>query len=662
MPITLGPLQPEDLLDEDGNPLKTLTPNGPGGIAPSRPKPPPGSNIFDPYFGLDIPPPTLPTELPTQDFEDDSSGGDGSPDGGGSEYGADTVLPEISAPDNPPKDDEPTEEDTTGQEEADTTLKDASIALNVLSKVTDLVKNLFKVKADIDLQDGMNKAQKNLSEGQNKMVNSGENVNKFLNGLSDSNSKVTDFGNQLSQIQFTLSSQISSIASMTGNLSMLNSQLANQTVALNQAQSRLDQAIARTDLSLPEKRVEIRSANYDLMQKSFAVNDTTFNLANVTDTLNSAGSQYNQTLSQASATRESLATAYGQSRTFENALNKSVGEYNQGAQQYSQGVSGMKDTVGNYKNTINQLAVVAEASAGASGISKILNSIDNGKYAQATGDALLSGVDAIVRNGGPFELSMARGLIGAGINSASQAVDMAFANGDWSKIASNFTKDFGQATLRTNDMIKVGQGIDLAFTIALNTSNPNRWYDAGQIGLEQIGPISQISTQVIQTVSVLIPGAQGVSPAIEIILPALGVGAQGMAQTVLDTGKKIFDGEFSAQVSESSQRLVAGGTPRGLVTYASGSGGATSAPSVLIFGSGVSIGEMAKQAVVGSLTNQNFAMEASATVNAIAKTGLPSAGVTTQISAGSFTFKADSKDIVPRPPSADPVIGSGVAY
>jgi predicted nucleic acid-binding Zn-ribbon protein len=544
----------------------------------------------------------------------------------------------------------------------DTTLKDTSLALNVFSKVLDLVKNLLKTSADSELKKGMDEAQKNIVEGQNKMVNSGEGVNNALNGLYDANSKYTDFANQFSEIQSTLSSQLANIASMTGDLSGLSAQLSNQTAQLNQAQSRLDQAIARTDLSLPQKRVEIRSANYDLMQANLAVNDTNFNLANVTASLNSAGAQYNQSLSQASATRDNLVTSYAETQAFQNALNANVAQYNQGAQQTSQGFSELKNAVGNHQEKMEQLVPLVETSAGASGLSKMLTSIDNGQYAQATGDALKAGVDAYARNGGPVELSLARILIGGGIDSASKAVDRAFASGDFDKEALNFVTDFGQITLRTNDMQKVGLNFDLAYTIANNTSNPNRIPDAGDVLIQQIGPISEISAQVLETASAIIPGAQGASPAIKIIVTSLGVGAQGLAQTVMESAKKIYNDEFSAQVSESSPRIVAGGVARGLVTYDSGSGGATSAPSVLLFGSGVSIGEMAKQAVAGAMTNQNFAMEASATVKAIADTGLPSAGVKTQISAGSVTFKTDSQDVSIRPSSDDPVGGPSVAF
>jgi uncharacterized phage infection (PIP) family protein YhgE len=541
-------------------------------------------------------------------------------DSGGSEYGPDT--------------------------ETSDDLKKTSKILDIISKVTDLVKNLLKTKADSDLKKGLDDAKKNINEGKDKMIDAGEKVNSNLDNLTDANGKVTDFANQLSDIQSTLSSQLADIASMTGDLSGLNSQLTNQTSALSQAQARLDQAMSRTDFSsLGEKRSEIRSANYDLMQKGLAVNDTNFNLANVTSSLNSAGSQYNQSLSQASSTRDNLTSSYGQAQTFQNALNASVGQYNQGAQQYSQGVNQATGAVGNYQNTVSQLTTVGEASAGASGLSKVLNSVANGQYAGATGNALLSGVDAYSRNGGPLEISMARGLIGAGVNSASQAVDGAFGSGDWSNVATSFAKDFGQATLRTNDMQKVGQNLDLAYTIANNTSNPNRIYDASQVLVQQVGTTFQIGTTIAQTTSSILPGMQGFSPGIGIVGASLGTGAQGMASTVVESANKLYTQGLSAQTGNYPGL----GIGRGLVSREAG--GPTSAVSTLVFGSGVSVASTAKQAVVGSLTGQNFAMQASATVNAIANTGLPSAGVTTQLRAGSVTLRP-----------ATPGIGSGVAY
>lgn len=558
----------------------------------------------------------------TVDVDGDGSG-DYCPSGdcGGSEYGPDSV----------------TSDD----------LKTTSKIFDIISKVTDLVKNLLKTKADSDLKKGLDDAKKNINEGKDKMIDAGDKINSNLNNLADKNGEVTDLANQLSDIQSTLSNQLADIASLAGDLSGLNAQLSNQTAQLEQAQARLDQALARTDISFAEKRLEIRSANYDLMQKSLSVNETNFNLANVTDSLNSAGAQYNQSLSQASATRDNLATSYGQAQTFQNALNASVGQYNQGAQQYSQGVNSVKDSVGNYQNQVSQLTTVAEASAGASGLSKVLNSVANGQYAGATGNALLSGVDAYSRNGGPFEVSMARGLIGAGVNSASQAVDGAFGTGNWNNVATSFANDFGQATLRTNDMQKVGQNLDLAYTIANNTSNPNRIYDASQVLVQQVGTTFQIGTTIAQTTSSILPGMQGMSPAIGIVGASLGTGAQGMAQTVVESANKLYTQGLSAPVGNYPGL----GIGRGLVSREAG--GPTSAVSTLIFGSGVSIASTAKQAVVGSLTSQNFAMQASSTVNAIANTGLPSAGVTTQLRVGSVDL---------RPPSATPVGGTTVAF
>ena len=555
------------------------------------------------------------TSLPDGSVDIDGDGiGDYCPSGGcdGSEYGPDSV----------------TSDD----------LKTTSKILDIISQVTDLVENLLKTKADSDLKKGLDDAKKNINEGKDKMIDAGEKINSNLNNLADKNAEVTDLANQLSNIQSTLSNQLANIASLTGNLSGLNTQLSNQTAELNQAQDRLDQAMARTDISLPEKRAEIRSANYDLMQKSLSVNETNFNLANVTDSLNSAGSQYNQTLSQASSTRDNLATSYGQAQTFQNALNTSVGQYNQGSQQYSQGVNSVKDSVGTYQNQVSQLTTVAEASAGASGLSKVLNSVANGQYAGATGNALLSGVDAYSRNGGPFEISMARGLIGAGVNSASQAVDGAFGTGNWNNVATNFAKDFGQATLRTNDMQKVGQNLDLAYTIANNPSNPNRIYDASQVIVQQIGTTFQIGTTITQTASSVLPGMQGMSPAIGIVGASLGTGAQGLASTVVETANKLYTQGLSAPIGNYPGL----GIGRGLVSREAG--GPTSAVSTLILGSGVSIASTAKQAVIGSLTSQNFAMQASSTVNAIANTGLPSAGVTTQLRVGSVSLRSGYPD------------------
>jgi len=196
-------------------------------------------------------------------------------------------------------------------------------------------------------------------------------------------------------------------------------------------------------------------------------------------------------------------------------------------------------------------------------------------------------------------------------------------------------------------MMKVGQGIDLAYTIVNNTSNPTRIYDASQVLVQQVGTTFQIGTTITQTVSTLMPGAQAVSPAIGLIGPTLGTGAQGLASTVVETANKLFTQGISAPTGNYPDL----GIGRGLVSR--DAGGPTSAVSTLVLGGGVSLASTAKQAVVGSLTNQNFAMQASSTINAIANTGLPSAGVTTSLRVGSVDL---------RPPSATPVGGTTVAY
>lgn len=542
-------------------------------------------------------------------------------------------------------------------------LNDASKALNIFSRVLDLVKNFLKGQADSDLQKSMNDASNKINRGKDGMIENGKKVSDAMGNLSNSNSNLNNLGSEFASLNSILSSQLASISSLTGDLSGLNSQLASQTLAVQDAQARLDSAMSRTDFSsLAEKRTEIRSANYDLMQKNLSLNETNFNLSNVTETLNKAGGDYNKTLSDANTKRDQIASEYANAQAFKNAVDAGVNKYNQSAQEYTSGFKDLKNGVNDYQNKMGQLATMAEASAGASGTANVLKAIGNGEYATATGNALLSGLGATVRNGDPLGVSSGMVLIGAGTSSATKAIDQAYNQGlSVQQAGMNFLNNMGQATMRTDLMNSVGQGIDLGFTVARNTTNPNNLYDAGTIFAQQVGPVFQIGGQITSTVTSVLPGTQGISPIIPKVAETLGTTLQGQAQTILETGKKIVNGDISVATGNYPPRMIGNYPAPGLVTRQMG--GQTSAPTTFGVGTIVSIAEGAKQITLGSFTNQNYANQASSLAKSIADTAIPSSGINTKISSGSFTFRSGGLgDVGPRPPSADPVGGVSVAY
>jgi hypothetical protein len=514
-------------------------------------------------------------------------------------------------------------------------LKKTAKALEILSKLIDFLKNLLKFKADSDLQKKLNDAEKKLNDGKQKMMDEANKLNSNFENLQISNQNLQTQLGDLTNVTDSITSQLSAITSLTSSINGLDATMASQSLAIADSQARLDQALNRANYplgidGLRQQRTDIRGANFDLMNNSMALNSSQETMSNLVTQRNSVGDAYNSNLNTASGLRSDISQTYGQAQTFQNAMNNSLNNYNQGASTYSSGMNDARGAVSDYRGQMNTGLTLNEGARGVEGASRIINAVADGKTATAIGEAMASGVQALARNGGPAELSMAQALIASGLQSAGNAVDRGGTTGE---IATNLVRDFGQATIRVNDMQKAGMGIETGLSIMGNTRNPDRIYDGAQLLAQQVGPLINVSGAIVGTASNFVPGLQGSSVAITQGAQALAVAGQGSAQIAVEAVNRFSQSGISAPTGNYPDR----GIGRGLVTRAEG--GPASPGTITLAGAVATLGSTARQIVGGQLnSNRDFALQASATVNAIANTGMSNFGLKPQLRTGSVTF------------------------
>ena len=509
----------------------------------------------------------------------------------------------------------------------DDVLKGSATGVGIMSWIIDFIKDFTKTQADNKLQQDMKKASDKINSGKDGMADAGGKIDSASQALFGENQNISGLASDLFSLGNTASNQLSTLNSLATSISGFQNTLQQQTLALNDANARLDYAMNRANYpagikGLQQQRADARSANSDILNISTAKLQTESSLSSLTAQSTTVGSQYNQTLSQISSKQSDLVSAYDRASTFQNALNSGVNQWNQSAKTYSDGVNDVRSGVNNYQNTINNTVVpLAETASGLSGASKVLSAVSEQKYGQATAEALKSGLNQAIISGAPPELSMVKGLAGAVIDSAGKAVDR---GGDPRQGMLNFAQAVGDATIRVSDMVKIGQNLSLANTILNNPTNPNRVYDASQVVVQQVGTAVQVGGTITQTVSSVVPGAQALSPLIGVGVRAGAPIAQGLAQTTVEAVNQLSQGRVFGNLTPGGDQLSAfpvggrqiGNRPAGYTP------GSTGAVETIVGGSLVSMIQGGKAVTIGLVQNQNYANQASAMVNAIANTGL----------------------------------------
>jgi len=525
--------------------------------------------------------------------------------------------PELSYPLDPNKDGDYQGNDEDLSPDAKEILKTIAFWSPILSGVGDLTKNFLKSYADAKLANDLNSAKGKMDQARSGMADYGGRIGADMGNIGQSNENLGSLGNTLFDLGNGISSQLSALSNISQSIGSLNTQLSQQTMALEGAQRRLDQAMARTDLSLGEKRSEIKSANADVRDKNLAVNDTSFQISSMTDSYNLVGSQLTQNIQTANIVKSDLATEYAQNQKFREALKADVKGYNQSAEAFSSAMGDARDAVNSYKDFGNNVLMpIAEGSAGIRGLGKISGAVADGKYGEASGIALSSGFDAYVRNGGS-QLGAVQGLVGGSLVGIGMGIDDTIkSGGDIGDFIVNASSRVGQATLRTNDMMKVADGFDVAYTVLNNQANPNRVYDSAQIMIQQMGPSASIVGTWMTTASSLIPGINAISPAVGVVSKVLPATAQGATAIAVETVNKVATSGFSGTVGDYPTRPIG----RGLVVRESG--GTASALTIMGAGGVATAINAGKSVTLGLINNKDYAMEASSAVNSIATTGI----------------------------------------
>jgi len=502
------------------------------------------------------------------------------------------------------------------------TRKDIELWSGIFSGILDGVKELLKMGADQAFEKSLNDAKKDIDQGKEGMAKYGEQVGINTGLLSENNALITEKGGLLSLVSSAINGQLSSLANLSESLSGLNGQLYNQTLALESAQARLDQAMNRANYplgmaGLQKQRADIRSANYDVMTNGLAVNETNYQISNTQEAYNTVGSQLNQNLSTASGLRSDITTAYGQSQKFNEAINGAVAGYNQSAQQVGQGVRGIGDAVNTRQDyTQNVLFPMAEGSAGIRGGGQIAGAMVEGKYGEATGIALAKGIEGYVRNGGPVELGASQALIGSASIGIGKAVDSNLRAGvDLRQGSLNIIQEVGQATLRTTDVVNVIRQVDTAYTVATNKNNPDRIYDGAQVLSPAIGKIASIGGTYVNTATALVPGLQPISMPLNVATGALPALSQGAFQTLTEGANKLVTSGVSGSVGNYPSRPIG----RDLVNRPNG--GTASLPTIVGGGVILTLTGGARGMTEGRLTGNNMSGWTAGAINSLATTG-----------------------------------------
>ena len=158
-------------------------------------------------------------------------------------------------------------------------LKNTAKALEILSKLIDFLKNLLKFSADSKLQKQLKDAEKKLNEGKQKMMDEANKLNSNFENLQISNQNLQTQLGDLTNVTDSISSQLSTLTSLTSSINGLDATMASQSLAIAESQARLDQALNRANYpigidGLRQQRADIRSANFDVMTNSLALNNS----------------------------------------------------------------------------------------------------------------------------------------------------------------------------------------------------------------------------------------------------------------------------------------------------------------------------------------------------------------------------------------------------
>lgn len=550
--------------------------------------------------------------------------------------------------------------DPSKPEVVDQTLKEASLGVLITSKVVNLVQQALGSVAQRDFERGVKSATDKINNSQQRVMDADARLNSNMAEYYGKNATAGQIAEQLLPVQQTLSRQASQLQSLNQVLAGLYPQQSALSASVAEAQARLDYTLKRsnypmTTAGVTQQKNESRAANYDLMTKSFSLNDVNNQIYLNSQQYNEVGNQYNATLPVAQGmSREIEGISASARQNLENA-NRAQSDKNVALNQTGEGVNDIKNLAKDFRNYQNNVLLpLREASLGLGGFSQVLDSASREQYFTTTTDTMTMGLGAVARLSAPsFPLAdPLLGLASSALRSGGESLDATVARGgSLDEAGKRFVSDFAQATIRLNSAIQVAQNISLASDIFNNATNPTRVYDGMTVLSDQVAPAVSVVTKTLQTVAPFVPPLAAVTPMIPAVGNALGTALEGTVQTMTEVFNKAKKyGGLDAPINR--ERTPMPGT-RQLYKDVAGEPGALSTG---IFGGVGTLFEAAWDFTKGFFEQQpQQASRASQIVESIAKTGTSEVKWSPPINPDDLKMKADPALVEQRPPVPMPV-------
>lgn len=491
--------------------------------------------------------------------------------------------------------------------------------LDILAKSLNMAGNFIDQKSRLDLQDAFNQGSSRMGDGYRDLSDSGVQFDQSAPDYLDSGFKLNDYAAKLGDLNAMLKSQQSDIKNLDATVQNLENQKPSLDQALRTAEAQQSYAknpanYPRTPAGLSRQRADQRNASTAVANAKTALVNNERSVADARDLQNSIGAEYNATLQSARQTEAQRASEASRNATALGEMERAQALQNRGYQKVGEGQKTVREGVHKYQSVQDNLVgPIMESATGVRVGANVARSVAQGENAVAVGHAMKGGIEAVARHSGDAGLQRASGLGGSIVLGIAKAVDQNIREGGtFEQGAEMSARAVGQATIRYNDMERIGSAIETAGTIFKNETNPKRVKDGFDLLTQQVGPSVRIGTQIGSTVMSLYPGAEVATPLVNALGEAVATGAQGLTATAVNVVDKIAKGEISAPAGEYPAR------PIGRCLVDRTSGGQTSAFSTGFFGL-LGTGGLMGLSLLNS--NEDYALRASALVDSIATTG-----------------------------------------
>lgn len=531
-----------------------------------------------------------------------------------------------------------------------TDIADARKGIELTAKVVDIIAGVTMSQAQSELRRDVGDGTRQMNEGAAQMAESGDAYNNSTADWLRDSSAFNSLAPQLSAIQSTLAQNKTVIDGLQSRVDQGKAQLPQAERAIQDAQARSD--YARNRANYPRTLQGLQQQRADAQAAATAMRDASLNKAALENQIRNDSVSYNEavasnnaTLAQGQALAEQASQAKAGADDARARAQQAEAGVRAGQQQYRNGVQTIKKGMRDFNDVRdNQVTPMVEGANGLRGVSKIMDKVDQERGYSAVAEGMNAGYGIGARLSKSAPLMALTDVTAKGINAAGDALDRLDQGATPGEAFEGFVTDFGQATVRSSDMARIAEQVELADCVASNDSNPNAAYDAMTILNSQFGPAVDVAGGIAETASPFIPGLNAASPVIPLLTGVAGTMGQGLLQAATETGNKLWNEGLSAEVGNYPPRDLGPGS-RNLVQREQG--GPASAGTVMIAGVAVTIGEASSSGVNRMIgNNANNAARAQSIVQDIARTGAPGVPPPAPLRAGEITL---------RPPAATPV-------